>query len=494
MRKGMAGISVGVLMLVLACTVQAADSRWHEYQSDNFTLHSDISSRAAQTMLADFETFRKGVLYGLGYQDVPENTRLRIVVYARNRDYNAIRPGTNIVGFFFPARSGPSMVIGPSRNASKTQVLYHEYLHYLLEEHVRLPVPRWYNEGFAELFASTEIYGAVMEAGKLDLDRLGVLSAYGLLPLEQLFAPFDSDASIIFMSRYYSTAGMLMHYLQVAPLQGEEDLRQGLAHFLYNINNGVPAVDAVEPSFGISLSELQGRLRSYYLRGRYQYMRFELGPYDGQMHSRRLSNNEAAILLAGMAESLGVEDVALDYLDKVDAARPDAARGLAMQAVMHGHKDAIVESARMRDRALELAGDDSEVLASLAHLYLDDFTRSTNEGDGDPSLIEQALYYANAAVEADPENLVAHGYQGMVLRAMGQHTAAVRSMMAMYQRFPTSLQINNEIGAYLLELSQPQLARPFFERVYNWSHDVDAMQKARKTLDEIDAALAEDGN
>ncbi|HHX81906.1 MAG TPA: hypothetical protein GX696_02855, partial [Pseudomonadaceae bacterium] len=108
--------------------------------------------------------------------------------------------------------------------------------------------------------------------------------------------------------------------------------------------------------------------------------------------------------------------------------------------------------------------------------------------------IEQALYYANAAVEADPENLLAHGYQGLVLKAMGQHTAALRSMMVMYQRFPTSLQINHEIGAYLLELSQPQLARPFFERVYNWSHDVDAMQSARKTLDEIDAALAEDGN
>src|SRR5690606_16048519 len=56
MRKGMAVISAGVLVRVLACTVQAADSRWHEYQSDNFTLHSDISSRAAQTMLADFET------------------------------------------------------------------------------------------------------------------------------------------------------------------------------------------------------------------------------------------------------------------------------------------------------------------------------------------------------------------------------------------------------------------------------------------------------
>ncbi|HHX81369.1 MAG TPA: hypothetical protein GX696_00110, partial [Pseudomonadaceae bacterium] len=381
MRKGRAGVSVGVLMLVLACTVQAADSRWCEYQSDNFTLHSDISSRAAQSMLADFETFRKGVLYGLGYEDVPENTRLRIIVYARNRDYNAIRPGVNTAGFFFSAPSGPRMVIGSSRNASKTQVLYHEYLHYLLEEHFGLPVPRWYNEGFAELFATTEVHGGVMETGKLDPDRLLVLSAYGLLSLEQLFAPFDGDASTIFMSRYYSTAGLFMHYLQVGPSQGEEDLRQGLAHFLYNINTGIPAVDAVEPSFGISLRELQRRLRSYYLRERYQYMRFELGPYEGQMHSRRLSSNEAAILLADMAQSLGAEDVALDYLDELDGGRPDAARGLAMQAVIHGHKDAIAESARVRDRAFELAGDDAEVLASLAHLYLDDFTRSANAGD-----------------------------------------------------------------------------------------------------------------
>src|SRR5690606_10396692 len=129
MGKGMAAGLAGVLALVLACAVQAADSSWHEYQSDNFTLHTDLSDRAARRMLSDFEIFRKGVLATLSYQDKPENTRLRIMVYGRNRDYNAIRPAPNYVGFFVAARTGPRMVIGPSRNANKAQVLYHEYIH-----------------------------------------------------------------------------------------------------------------------------------------------------------------------------------------------------------------------------------------------------------------------------------------------------------------------------------------------------------------------------
>lgn len=489
MGKGIAVHLVGVLSLVLAASVQAADSKWYEYQSDNFTLHTDLNEVAARRMLSDFETFRKGVLYSLNFPDTPENSRLRIMVYGSNRDYNAIRPAQDYIGFFFAARSGPRMVIGPSRGASKAQVLYHEYIHYLLEEHVRLPVPRWYNEGYAELFSGTDIERGRFETGKMDDGRLAVVGNFGLLSLEQLFDPFNEEASDIFMARYYATAGLFMHFLQVGPLVSEEDLRRGLAVFLYNLNEGMNPVDAVEPSFGITMNELTRRFRGYVLRERYQFTRIELPAYEGEVRSRRLSTNEAAALLADMAVHLGKEDVALDYLKDLDESRPDAARGLATRALIHGHKDAIDASAQARDLALRMGSDNSEVLAELAHLYLDDYTRTTNAGNADASLLDQAMKHAKTAAELDPANLVAHDYQARVLRVMGQHGEALRSMMAMYQRFPTSLQVNSEIGGYLLELSRPDLARPFFERVYNWAHDASVMQQVKKTLDEIDAAL-----
>src|SRR5690606_32182042 len=69
MGKGIAVHLVGVLSLVLAASVQAADSKWYEYQSDNFTLHTDLNEVAARRMLSDFETFRKGVLYSLNFPD-----------------------------------------------------------------------------------------------------------------------------------------------------------------------------------------------------------------------------------------------------------------------------------------------------------------------------------------------------------------------------------------------------------------------------------------
>lgn len=54
MGKGIAVHLVGVLSLVLAASVQAADSKWYEYQSDNFTLHTDLNEVAARRMLSDF--------------------------------------------------------------------------------------------------------------------------------------------------------------------------------------------------------------------------------------------------------------------------------------------------------------------------------------------------------------------------------------------------------------------------------------------------------
>src|SRR5690606_31532622 len=135
---------------------------------------------------------------------------LRIIVYTQRSDYNAIRPQDTTLGFFTQSSSGPRMVIGPSRGMGKSQVLYHEYIHHLMQEHVSFPVPRWYNEGFAELLSTMEVDGNKISAGKVDLDRLSVLTDFGLLPLEQLFDPLDEEASDLFMARFYSTAMVFM--------------------------------------------------------------------------------------------------------------------------------------------------------------------------------------------------------------------------------------------------------------------------------------------
>lgn len=66
----------------------------------------------------------------------------------------------------------------------------------------RLPVPRWYNEGYAELFSGTDIERGRFETGKMDDGRLAVVGNFGLLSLEQLFDPFNEEASDIFMARY----------------------------------------------------------------------------------------------------------------------------------------------------------------------------------------------------------------------------------------------------------------------------------------------------
>lgn len=473
-------------LLFLTSQAHAKLRTWSIYESENFSVYTDLTEKGAKSLLNEFETFRTSIFTVLNLPASPENSKLDIVVYSRPTEYKKIRPSDNVVGFFMPTDAGPRMVIGPSRGMKASQVLYHEYIHQIMQEHVTFPVPRWYNEGFAEFLSTTEIKGTKASIGKPDEGRTDNLGFLGKLPLEQLLKPDFSKESDIFMARYYATAWLFMHYLQVSPIDTGSDLQQQTAQFIYRITKGEDPVEALLPSYGKTLKEMNRDLLSYQRKNKFTYIYFNVTPYDKEITKKKLTHNERAYVLGDMATRMGKDELAFEYLSDLKESEKDAARSLSLLAVLENHRDSIEAASQARDKAFKLDSKDSQVLSNIAHHDWDSYDRTKESGVPDDSYLQQTLEHTQSAIEQDPQNLEAYFFQWQAQIETNQHTPALKSMMAAYQLQPASISINATIGEFLFQVDKPKLARTFIERVYNWSHNEEQLKEAKKLLDQID--------
>ena len=69
--------------------------------------------------------------------------------------------------------------------------------------------------------------------------------------------------------------------------------------------------------------------------------------------------------------------------------------------------------------------------------------------------------------------------------ARGEFAEGARSMMAAYRLDETDVKLNIEIGDYLVRYGRHDLAPPFVERAWNWSHQISVLESASELLGDI---------
>ncbi len=493
------------LLLAIATSGPAAYAGdWYRYNSDNFAVYTDEDQQRTIRLLNEFEAFRSTALAITGLPNRPENTRLQVVVFDNKGEYESIAP-ENTLGFFTETLSGPRMVLGSgSSERVVTQVLYHEYTHYLLHEHSDFNYPRWYNEGFAEFLGSTRIDEGRATIGEVPFNRNYTLALDKSMSVEELIDPsLDRPDSIEFQSRFYAYAWFLTHYLQITALTDKPELGKQLQEYLRRYNSGEDSVTAFAAGFGITPKEMDAQLGRYYNstlyatghhRASLKGLVLSVPGYQGQVTRKKLGDNEAVFLRAELASALGEVDVAKEYLDKTDPGSIGAAQSLSLLAVLQNHDGKLEQASVNASRALALAPGDARVLANLSHWEWDNYERALQDGaDGDKALA-LSLSYGQDAIERDPENLEPYDFVWRAQYAKGDNVAAARTLMQAYQVLPSSAGINYTIGDFLINIGKPELARPFLQRVSNWSHSASTREKIAGMLAGIDPADGGEGS
>ncbi len=171
---------------VKASALQTPDL-WREWYSDHLTLDSDVDTATATTLLSDFERSVEA-FDALFLSDVARpRTRLRVVLFARLRDYWALGPRHTPGLCATEEADGESnaTIFMPTRDDYRATVV--AFQHELTHRHVNASMPQapgWLDEGLAELWQS-------LRPGDHDT-RLGYLPpALGDRDVDKLMRPDD---------------------------------------------------------------------------------------------------------------------------------------------------------------------------------------------------------------------------------------------------------------------------------------------------------------
>src|ERR1700730_8267528 len=286
--------------------VQAKDN-WISVRSQNFQLVGNASEKDIRLVANRLEQFR--TVFALLFPAMKLNSPVptTVIVFKSDSSYKPFKVNPNLSGYF-QAGEDVNYITLTTEKASEDQpfrIIFHEYVHLLVENTMGPTVPLWFNEGLAESYSTFDIADENRKAILGDIVRNHVLflRETQLLPVRTLFAvdyksPYSNEGNK--MNIFYAESWMLMHYL----LQGEKQRRRPqLARFLELIRANVKIEDAFQQAFQTSVDAFEKDFRSYVQGAKYMAtaVTFEKKlDFDSEMQSAPISEAEAQAYLGDL--------------------------------------------------------------------------------------------------------------------------------------------------------------------------------------------------
>lgn len=476
------GIRMAVFVAAWLCmhAASAKTSSWVEYTSNHFVVYSDRKPAEARRILEDFERFREAALMLTGHSESATHGRAQVFLFNRSRDYRELQPDRAIAGYFLDTWQGPRMVVGADMGlADVGLVLFHEYVHYLMRTHNPLNYPLWYEEGFADLLAASSLESQGMLVGLVHQWRRKDVDRDGLMPVLELHTPQDTN-NARYWSRYYATAWVLMHYLQLGHLNQQADHRAGLRAYLASIGRGEDVTQALQRYLGVTPEQLDAALKTYAEKKTWMGFRLEVKPYTGPLVEKRLSVNDVAYLLGDLAYRSGQQNVALEWLKKVDAKQNSVARAFSIRAVIEQHQNRNELARHVLGLALKHSPNDPYVLTNAAHVYWDGARNESGKSAEENML--RAAAHALHAIQMDADSLEAAYFLAKIYRYRDRIDDAIALLEGFYSRFSSDVRLNLELGSLHAAKRDSAGSVNYLQRVIAWDHADTRRQQARKIL------------
>ncbi len=402
-----------MIALLLATTVADAKSvderKWILVESENFAIHSSLSEKKTVSLMKYLEALR-GVFAqpGPATDDLSQKPTV-IFVLGQRSDYRALGFPENTAGIFMPELRQNFIVIRNNGNTQESQVILHEYVHFIMQATSRFPYPKWWSEGFAEYVSSSRLSKKEFSIGLPLKIRLNWLHNSDWLRWEDVINPVNyADYNRKHVSQFYAQSWLLVHFLH-----NRKDRSRGIGEswdiVLQETQSGSEPVAAFEKGFGLTIEELQSEITSYYRKGRYRYWKVpaQEALTDLDVSVSRISQNQIQISLGQIALRLHDSERARLWFQKALQQSPGNALAIAGIARSYEIEGQLDEAEVHFKKALELGSDNPTVLIDYAKFALE--KASSNDAwftgadfvDKAESLLLRAKELSESSVEID---------------------------------------------------------------------------------------------
>ncbi len=245
----------------------SARDSWIEVETANFELLSNADARKTVEIAQRLERFRQVLALLKPGLRLTSPLPTSILVFKSDRSFTPYKrsdgqPHEDLVGRFITDRWGNIIALNAyPPQGSGFEVVFHEYVHFFAR-HNFPHLPLWANEGLAEYYSSFSEVGSDLVIGAAIPRHIATLRRQDFIPFERLFAIGPSSPEYNEGDKkgiFYAQSWALMHYL----MSGPEDRRRAAGELLRRLSEGEPALEATRLSLGITLAELEARLRGY---------------------------------------------------------------------------------------------------------------------------------------------------------------------------------------------------------------------------------------
>ena len=447
-----------LLLLLTFCTPLFAE-QWTEVHSPNFVVITDAGEKRGRDAALRFEQIRAA--FAVVFEKIKVSTPIpvQIVAFRNNKELRRFAPlwkgkPIELAGFYVPGEDRQFIAVDMS-SEENWGVVFHEFSHLLL--HANLPpIPVWFDEGFAEYFASLKVekgqiyYGGVLESTSYVLSNTRWMKTEQLFSIQHDSPEYNEHGD--HRSMLYAESWLVVHYLE-----SRDKMKQASTYLDLVQTQHVPIPDAIQRAFGMTPAQLDKALHDYYDgRGKLYHVAAPPVAPETSYTSRPLSDADAESALADLHlhESDYIDQAATEFQQVLQKqpANAIALRGLGYACFRKGNYP---EAERNLKAAVATNTADSRTHYLYAMLLARKISQSSappSEDNDLPNLKKES----QAAIALDPEfadayNLLAfaHARQGDFQEAIAAESKAFR------------LNPHNEL--YVLNLAQ------YYAGTRNWS-------------------------
>ena len=357
---------------------------WVSVRSQNFLVEGRAREKELRRLAVRLEEYRAAFSQLLSGEHFNSGIPTTVVVFPDDAAYKPFKPllrgqaAAGVAGYFQPGAEVNYITLAlDSDSARDPSTLLHEYTHLLVNNYFNA-APLWLKEGLAEFYSTARLSGdrRKLTLGEPPTMRVRALRDTSFIPFNTLFgvdqaSPYYSEPGK--RSLFYAESWALVHYL-IAVRGGEQ--RDGLARFTGLLADGATVDDALRRAFGAGVEEIETGLASYVRLARFDASVEEFEhplDFDAQLRAHPLTEAEASARLGDL--------------------------------LLHTDRDAEAEAYLLR--ALSLDPRLAPARVSLAALRL-------RQGR-----LAEAREQLRVAVEADPQNYLAHYYLADTLNREG---------------------------------------------------------------------------
>ncbi len=248
-------------LTVLCASAQAGDARYLELVTPDFTVISGASEARTRELAAQIGMFRSVVEQSFGVK-LTSAMPMRIYALSAADWKRYAQPRTDVAGYLVAQPFASDLIFdAEERSGGAHELMFHEYVHYVLRTFWVGEVPAFLDEGLAEVLST-----ARFESGAVRIvprqDHIRFLRRNEWLPFERLLLVKRSDPEYLdhaLAPAFYAQAWATVYYgMAVKPAFG-----QRMTDYVRELSAGGSNVEAAERLIGAVSAEANREIAGY---------------------------------------------------------------------------------------------------------------------------------------------------------------------------------------------------------------------------------------